>query len=238
MVDLIVTNTKKKIREGVSTSKSFSQADIASKKEPRTAWRQLTLTVSHSPNNLRHHTQRVMYCLDSNLSEYVSGALYDLFVSLGNNGRDLRLRLFNLASPVMSIFDRGYFQQWLLEKTDKSLECHHFNGSVLKSTSCKQPNIKKDDKGGNSLTSPPVFESNLQQAEYMISSGYLAKAQTLLEASYLKETSSLAIEKELQRFYFYTKKKKSMDDFMARLNDSDVKPSKTWIDLQEISKSW
>lgn len=201
---------------------------------PHILWRQLTLIISHSPNNLKLHTQRIMRCLDNSLSEYVSGALYDLFVVLGNKGNGLRLRMFNLASPVMSIDDRAYFQQWLSENTDKNLQCYSFKGSVFNSRTCKHVADALED---NELPSQ-VFSNSLEEARNMIELGQLTQAQKLLEKSYLKKPDDEALQKELQQFYFYSKNKTSMDDFIVRLNDSGVKIAKTWIDLQEISKTW
>ena len=204
------------------------------KKDIRVIWRQLTLGVHSSPDNLRLHTQRILFCLDNHLSEHISGALHDLFVVLKEKGVDLRQRMFNLASPVMSFADRAYFKVWLSENSDKSLACYQFSGSVIESKTCQHQN----GKIMNSFKVAPHFNHVLEEAEYKIESGQLDQAQVLLETSYLSNPNDIAIQKELQRFYFHAKKKKSMGAFIVRLNDSGVKLSKTWIDLQEMSNKW
>jgi len=75
--------------------------------------------------------------LGKGLSEFVSGTLYTLFVTLNDKGSELRHRMFNLVSPIMSFADRAYFQVWLSENTDKNLACYQFSGSVLKSRYCQ-----------------------------------------------------------------------------------------------------
>jgi len=213
-------------------------AVLQTEKNPRVIWRQLTLSIYQSPSNLKLHTQRILYCLDNDLhkglSEYASGALYDLFVTLNEKGSELRHRMFNLASPIMSFADRAYFQVWLSENTDKNLACYQFSGSVLKSKTCQNQN--GDTK--NSFRVSPPFENTLEEAKYKIESGQLEQAQTLLEDFCLKKINNIASQQELQRFYFYTKDKKSMDAFMLQLKDSGVKVPKTWIELQALSKAW
>lgn len=213
-------------------------AVLQTEKNPRVIWRQLTLGIYQSPNNLKLHTQRILFCLDNGLdkglSEYASGALHDLFVTLNDKGIELRHRMFNLASPIMSFVDRAYFQVWLSENTDKNLACYQFSGSVLESKTCQDQNGETK----NSFRISPVFENTLEEAKYKIESGQLEQAQTLLEDSCLKNVNSIAAQQELQRFYFHTKNKKSMDAFMSRLKDSGVKAPKTWIELQALSKAW
>lgn len=227
--------TKKQILEELGVSESSTKSYNQSEQNPRAMWRQLTLSVYHSPNNLKLHTQRILFSLDSNLTEYVSGALHDLFIALNDKGKDLRLRMFNLASPMMSLNDRAYFQQWLSDNTDKDLDCYQFSGSVLVSKTCIEQKEIQNSFNNKSLAS---FNNPLDEIEYNIESGQLNNAQTLLEQLSLKNTKDLNIQKELQRFYFYTKNKKSIDEFMVTLKDSGAKIAKTWIDLQEISKTW
>ncbi len=209
-------------------------AVLQTEKNPRVIWRQLTLGVYSSSDNLKSHTQRILFCLDNDLSEYISGALHDLFVTLGDKGNALRQRMFNLASPVMSFTDRAYFKVWLIESSDESLACYQFSGSVLKSKTCQT----QMEETKNSYRIVPTFNTVLEEAEYKIESGQLLQAQTLLEELCLKNANDSAFQQELQRFYFYTKNKKSMDAFMIQLNDSGVKVSKTWIELQALSKAW
>ncbi len=213
-------------------------AVLKTEKEPRVIWRQLTLGIYQSPSNLKLHTQRILFCLDNDLdkglSEYISGALYDLFITLNDKGSELRHRMFHLASPVMSFVDRAYFQVWLSENTDKNLACYQFSGSVFKSKTCQDQN----EEIKNSFRVSPAFKNTLEEAKYKIESGQLGQAQILLEDSCLKNINDIATQQELQRFYFYTRNKKSMDAFMKRLKDSGVKAPKTWIELQALSKTW
>ncbi len=216
------------------------QADavLQAEKNPRVIWRQLTLGVYQSPSNLKLHTQRILFCLDNGLdkrlSEYASGALHDLFVTLNDKGSELRHRMFHLASPIMSFVDRAYFQVWLSENTDKNLACYQFSGSVLKSKTCQDQNGETK----NSFRVSHAFKNALEEAKYKIESGQLEQAQNLLENSCLKNVNDIATQQELQRFYFYTRNKKAMDAFMIRLKDSGVKVPKTWIELQALSKAW
>lgn len=100
-------------------------------------FKKLSLEVSQNPNNLKLHTQRVLFCAENNLSELASASLQDLFLVLQEKGRDLRVQLVNLASPIIEQEDRLFFQQWLSDDSDENLECRRFAGSVFFSTSCQ-----------------------------------------------------------------------------------------------------
>lgn len=230
--------TSKNIKE-MGNSEIFPESDviIKSNQDPRMIWRHLTLNISYSPKNLKSHTQRILFCLDSNLSEYISGALYDLFVTLGDKGWDLRLRMFNLASPVMPYIDRAYFQLWLSENSDENLECHPFNGSVLKSKTCKEQTINSDHVDNSHQVSSD-FSNSLEEVEYRIESGQLIRAQAILEEYCIENRNNADYQTELQKFYFYTKNKKSLDDFIIRLNDAGIKIKNKWLDLQAASNTW
>ncbi len=217
---------------------AVSNRQTESENNPRVIWRQLTLGVYQSPGNLKLHTQRILFCLDKKidkgLSEYASGALHDLFVTLNDKGSELRHRMFNLASPIMSFVDRAYFKVWLSENTDKSLACYQFSGAVLNSKTCQ--NQKSEIQ--NSYRVSPSFENTLEKAKYKIESGQLGQAQILLEDFCLNNINDITRQQELQRFYFYTKNRIAMDAFMARLNDSGIKAPRTWRELQALSKAW
>ena len=119
------------------SNRSFVASDGS---EIMATFKQLSLDVSKHPENLKRHAQRVLFCADNSLSEQLCASLQDLFIVLQQNGKDLRLQLVNLVSPILEQQDRQFFQQWLSEGTDKNLECKHFAGSVFFSTNCHSDN--------------------------------------------------------------------------------------------------
>ena len=106
-------------------------------KNPHAVFKQLSHQVKESPSDLKRHVQRILFCIDSNLTESVSGALQDLFITLDDNGMDLQVRMFGLVSPIIDYSERAYFHQWLSEGSDSNLDCQQFEGAIFQSKNCK-----------------------------------------------------------------------------------------------------
>jgi len=119
---------------------NINQKDSPKGEDPKVVFKQLSLQIEESPNDLKRHVQRILFCIDSNLTELISGALYDLFVVLDGKGMDLCIRMFGIVSPILDFNNRAYFHQWLSEGTDKNLDCHHFEGALFQSENCKPQN--------------------------------------------------------------------------------------------------
>ena len=115
--------------------KSSSAPHIA--KDILAVFKKLSVDVSENPANLKRHTQRVLFCADNSLGELACASLQDLFIVLQENGRDLRLQLVNLVSPLIEQDDRHFFQQWLSDESDRNLKCRNFAGSVFFSKNCQ-----------------------------------------------------------------------------------------------------
>ncbi len=196
-------------------------------------WRKLTLSVNHSSQDLKLLTQRILFCLDNNLSEFSAGALQDLFLVLKDNGADLRLRMLKLINPLLNYNERKYFQQQIAAERDSSLsqDCQYFSGSVLAINECE---LSESDF----LPMTSSFQNELEEAQYLIACGKLFLAKELLEASYSKNWTDSLLENELQSFYFYTKDKKGLEQFIAKLPQSNNSGSNSWQALQKMARNW
>jgi hypothetical protein len=93
-------------------------------------WRDLSAQIIQSPEELKVHVQRILFCLDNDLSDYSAGALQDLFLVLQEKGIDLRSRMFNLSSPILDYTERTYFQE-CLKDSNGLLSNDGYEGSVL-----------------------------------------------------------------------------------------------------------
>lgn len=199
-------------------------------------WRKLTLSVNHSADDLKLHIQRILFCLDNNLSDFSAGALQDLFIALQENGRDLRLRMFNLISPLLDYSERRYFQQSLEASLDNNeglqvFEC--YQGSVL-----AEKYYQCGDESKNHLPGTVVeFNNKSEEANYLIASGKLSEARTMLE-SICMDDNDKQLSEELQSYYFYSKDKQGLEQFMAKMLQKNRKLSSSWLALRESSKIW
>jgi len=208
---------------------SASQRDLSITEEHNTKenWRRLNLEVSRSQSNLKLITQRILYCLDNNIKEFLAGALQDLFISLQDKGWALRHRMYNLCSPLLEYTERTYFQKWLADSSDTELENFHFVGSVFMG----QSNSKKSDLNN-------AHDSIQHHAQHLIEQGKLASAQVLLEETCLKNHKLKLENKELQDFYFHSRNKGALSDFISKLRDARKKPMRSWLKIQKESELW
>jgi len=209
--------------------------ESSASKSPRAIFRQLTLQVSGTPNDLMLHTQRILLCIDNNLPEYLSGSVQDLFLTLKDTGYDLRLKMFNLISPHIEFNERSYLQKWLADGSDKNLECEQFKGSVFRSCHCK---ANMNEESVNSMTTLPKFDSIVDESRHYVESGKLLEAHDVLATRFSKAKRDSQVEQELLRFYYYSKNKNLLDKMLHQLDDSRWKIPKKWLKLQEISETW
>jgi len=222
-----------KSTESISTQSQHQMIDDEA--DVLAIWRTLTLRVSHEPENLKLHTQRLLFGLENEVSEYIPGALQDLFISLGKKGFSLRQRLFNLVSPVMAQADRIYFQQWLADDTDKNLACQRLLGAVFKSETCQAVENDNDNSG---LLTRPAFNNQLAEARFNIAAGQIVKAQALLENTYLKDGNNSDVLNELHTLYLCTKNKEAVAQFTQKLSENSGQLPEVWSKLLSISQSW
>ncbi len=203
--------------------------------DPLAIWRSLTLRISQQPENIKLHTQRLLFALENGLADYVSGALQDLFICLKQKGLPLRQRLFSLLSPVMVQSERAYFQRWLADNTDRNLPCYRYPGSVFSSDTCQDGESLADNP---SLSTRPTFKDQLSEARYNLETGQIVKAQALLENICIKDNNNVEVVKELQNVYTCTKSKDSLTAFTQRLTETGKPLSEAWEKLLNEAEHW
>ena len=202
--------------------------------DPHAIWRSLTLRVSQQPANIKLHTQRLLFALENGFSDYVSGALQDLFICLKQKGLPLRQCMFNLISPVIGQTERAYFQRWLADNSDQHLDCYRYPGSVFASETCRP--VEGNHSDGLSLLNRPVFKSQLEEARYNLEIGQIVKAQALLENKCLKEDNDGELTRELQNLYICTKSEDAVTRFTQRLMENGKPLSESWQNLLNTAK--
>lgn len=203
-------------------------------------WRTLALRVKQQPDNLKLHTQRLLFGLENGLSDYLPGALQDLFICLQQKGLPLKQRMFSLLSPVMVHSDRLYFQRWLADGSDSNLKCQRLAGAVFKSETC-QPVSELDElyaPDAAQLLDRPAFKNQLEEAYYNLECGQIMKAQALLENICLENENDTKAINELQAIYTYTKQTEALQSFTQRFVENGRTLTETWSKLLETAKSW
>lgn len=212
-------------------------------KDPLNHWRRLTLHVTAFPNDFANHTQRIMLAMEPPLQPYLSGAFQDFFIALGGTGHSLKEKMFHLASPLLEVFSRKYFLQWLEEDSDVNLDCVRFAGSTLVSTNCKKVLMTEDEKRREAELLNTFLDENydntIDKARYCIAYGCIDKARELLEADLLESKGlQYSTEQELLTIYYYSQNKKALDDMSLKLLEMNKPLSKDWEKIQQLAKEW
>lgn len=195
-------------------------------------WRRLNLSIKGQPNQFQEHSQRILFALEHNLHQFLPGALQDLFIVLGKNGRPLRERMYSLVVPLIDHNDREYFHEWLAHDSDATLACYRFPGSVLVSQTCQ---------AGSTDSDPYVPLSNgslIEQGRHAIAYGRIETSESLLETACNKKNPETSYVEELMSLYAATRQKEKLSVFADNLQKQRFKLSKHWKQVLESSKEW
>lgn len=196
------------------------------------SWRRLNLSVKGQPNQFQQHSQRILFALQHKLHQFLPGALQDLFIALGKNGRPLRQRMYSLVVPLIDHNDREYFHEWLAHDTDSTLSCHRFPGSVLISQTCQTSSVDSDPYF------PLASGSLIEKGRHAIAYGRVDITESLLEAACDKKQPDTSHIEELLSLYAATRQKEKLGLFANKLQKQNFKLSKHWKQVLESSKQW
>ena len=218
----------------------LSDSTSSTSDNPLASWRQLSLTLKGNSKNLQVHTQRIMLAMDAHVQPFLPGALQDFFIAIGNTGRPLREKMFNLASPLLQNGDRAYFKEWLAQDTDKSLKCEQFPGAVLKSQSCIEQEVSEEEEVAVlDAFLNENYNNSVDKAQYCVAYGCIDHAQHLLETVLGNSAGRRRKEEqELLSIYFHSKNKQALDSMSESLLKKDKALSDDWKKVQNISKEW
>jgi hypothetical protein len=196
------------------------------------SWRRLNLIVKGQPNQVQQHTQRILFAIQNNLHQFLPGALQDLFIALGTNGRPLRERMYSLVVPLIDHNDREYFHEWLAHNSDSTLECYRFLGSVLSSPTCQQSSEDTDPY------LPLTTGGLIEKGRHAIAYGRVELTESLLESACDKKRPDTKYVEELMSLYAATRQKEKLSLFAEKLQKQRFKLSKYWKQVLESSKEW
>lgn len=195
-------------------------------------WRRLNLIIKGQPNQFQQHTQRILFAIQNNLHQYLSGSLQDLFIALGQNGRPLRERMHSLVVPLIDHNDREYFHEWLAHNSDLTLGFHRFPGSVLISLSSQTCDDDTDPYA------PLTTGSVIEKGRHAIAYGRIEMTESMLETACNQKKPSTEYVEELMSLYAATRQKEKLSVFAEKLQKQRFKLSKYWKQVLESSKEW
>lgn len=165
-----------------------------------TAWRYLSALVARDALDLEAHARRVMLCCQSSeagVREHCFGALLDLFLALGPQGRGLRSRLLDLARPHLAEDEALLLRQHLESGLAATAQLPAQPGSVLDRGVLGRLDLVRHERIAARELS--AFEDAMARVD----EGDLDGARQQLEALVLDEPGHADASRELQNLYRY-----------------------------------
>lgn len=197
------------------------------------AWRYYSYHISRFPQDLRAHAQRLFLGINANMTDFLAGAIQDLFISLGKSGSPLKKKMLDLVKSKLNNIDIAHFEIWL--STGNRKDYSYRLGSVLDSgLSGKSQKLVTVEQSQETSSYGSVIEEAYACLEY----GQVEEAQKLLESELQRDVNNADIAQELLNIYQYTRDKESLDSITAQLADSDVILSDAWKKAQKESQEW
>jgi len=167
----------------------------------------LAHAVARSPADLRRHVQRVYLLRGQRQAPALAGALFDLFIGLGDKGRPLRERLLNSCAGILDEELYAFLQLRLdsglgggdvmPEVADAMLAAGIAGDLPAIIVAGAGADASDGDSGGGD-------RDYLADAQSYIEYGQLDLAKQALEEGVLRLPGELGLHQELLEFYQYT----------------------------------
>ena len=203
---------------------------------PVEAWRFLTHHIHRYPQDLRAHTQRTLLAQDNSLQDRLAGTLQDVFIALGDAGRQLRQRLLETVDESLDAASRGFFNAWL----------EHGNEIARDTAQWRKGSILASGQGGNTTQLLSVERSHdtakygnvMEEVMACLEYGQIDTARDLLEVEVLAGRADEAMEQELVNIYQYTRDKGRLDAMIRQRQEVGHGLSTLWLEKQQESDNW
>lgn len=183
--------------------------------------------IARKPSDLYSHTQRVRLHQLLGDTEGAYGALLDLFIVLGKNGRPLREHLFRKLQPDLCY--KHYFT--LLKYLDKPISATDHvplarNSMLCFSVTGNITLVKREQP-----VSSEIYQDPLDEIRDLLNSGHISPAQSLLEQSLLAEPQRDDLSRELVTIYRHTRDKESFSSMLERFSGIPLAERSEWDNL-------
>lgn len=167
--------------------------------DPLDAWRFLSSAVARDPLDLESHARRVALAASSQHAGQTFTALMDVFLALGDKGRNLRTQLLEMATPSLSSEDADFFRQALISGLSRGAGLPMGTHSVL------DPGLMGRLDMVAHQRQQAAAQSVAEQAAALVDQGDLAAARQLLEEAVLQNPDDLEASHELLGIYRHSR---------------------------------
>ena len=188
--------------------------DCPSGMDVQDAWRHFSMQIARDPLDIEAHARRVLLASRPPLTDRAFGALVDLFLALGDNGRSLRRQLLEQASAWLDPDDAHFLRLHLDTRLSRGAQLPTQRWSVLDTAvvgSLSMVGLQRREV---------AQETPFQQAMSLLEYGDLAGARGMLELALLEEPDNEEVNRELLAIYQHSRddagKAEMADKLVAR----------------------
>lgn len=188
--------------------------DCPSGMDVQDAWRHFSMQIARDPLDIEAHARRVLLASRPPLTDRAFGALVDLFLALGDNGRSLRRQLLEQASAWLDPDDAHFLRLHLDTRLSRGAQLPTQRWSVLDTAvvgSLAMVGLQRREV---------AQETPFQQAMSLLEYGDLAGARGMLELALLEEPNNEEVNRELLAIYQHSRddagKAEMADKLVAR----------------------
>jgi hypothetical protein len=175
------------------------------------AWRHFSMQIARDPLDIEAHTRRVLLASRPPLTDRAFGALVDLFLALGDNGRSLRRQLLEQAAPWLDPDDAHFLRTHLDTRLSRGAQLPTQHWSVLDTAvlgSLSMVGLQRREV---------AQETPFQQAMSLLEYGDLAGARGMLEVALLDEPDNEEVNRELLAIYQHSRDDAGKADMADKL---------------------
>lgn len=194
----------------------------------RDAWRFISSEVARDPFNLRKHVQRIYLAYDSGDQDLLFGGLVDLWIALGDKGRDLREAMLDIARRKLADDQFAFLSRSLANGLSSKQPLPLVSGSVLDEGFIGTADIvKRAPAASVAEGADPVAE-----AIALLDEGHVYPAREILEETVLSDPGNHAAEAQLVEIFWRSRDESGFASMRDRLRRAHGEVPPSWEKLK------
>jgi len=179
--------------------------------------------ISRHPHILINHVQRIHLHAAAKNTEKTYGALFDLYLVLGEKGEKLRKRILFQCKKILRKEQYTLLSEFSFNSENAKNEYPMLAQSILYRV-CSSHNIVSQIKTNKELHAQDVIDEARERIDY----GQLNEAQTLLEKAFIESPERADIATDLLEIYRHTRNKEALSEMLLHLSGTHFKDANTW----------
>ncbi|MES9944519.1 MAG: hypothetical protein ABW080_06155 [Candidatus Thiodiazotropha sp.] len=192
--------------------------------------RHLAYLIRRRPKTLRLHVERILLLHESK-NPHILGALWDLFLVLGDAGQPLRRRMLLLAKPLLPTD----VYQVLNQHIEKQSDIHAAWLTLLEGSAVLHQGMTGTTRLIHKTESRDAETVNpFEVAQEALACGQTDLAQKTLEQALLADSKRLDIHLRLLEIHRHLRDLSQVRQFRAKLQGQDNPAENEWIRLQKM----